>query len=522
MDGVPAEVLECCEEAFLFDLARDDAWLALSIGGGGGEDALAGRAPHRPVPCVRWSTLRVLLRHASLRCRSAADDHEMDNLIVSTLLATKPLTAATVVEARERYVGSSVGTRDLVRMVTRAGALLPHALANVKAVFAVLLRLEKEAAAVAVEEATSRRSHAAAEAAERRYCIAAAHSAEKVIQYERQTHQRAAAGRLPVTTCADHATELARASAARDAAVPPALLSVAVPDVEGTVGATLRKARDDAFSLERVVHATAAAMSSPAWCYEPLTSLSEEYAVRLEERLGSVETSIAALHATARRLRCLRCGRRLLRRLATAGGRRWSPQSCRGGAGVCAAPRRPLASTLDDLRRHMRVPLVQDGACVPHTSTETVVRLLFDSLVALHPSSHGDAVVSFAAFDYLSDYCELFSRYVAPAARARVFTFYAVQRRRRGAEGSTSCAEEEWVMPLEGLHAYLSDLATCDVSATARQSADADDAAVDGGDGSPRPSWDAPLLRSFLLCVMVPRWVSAPQLTGAAAAALAA
>ncbi|KPA76280.1 hypothetical protein ABB37_08012 [Leptomonas pyrrhocoris] len=547
-----SDVLDCCEEAFLFDLAREDVWLFSRDDDGvaASATAKASAAPppsshlssddattHSRVASVRWSTLQVLLRHAARSCAAFSSGHEVDDYVVSTLLAAKPCEAAAAVAARERVVGQLVPTPELVRIVSRAGPLQPSALANVRHVFRALLETETAMAVVVKEARAARLALESAEQSEWADALSAARRSQRLWRYERVLHQQQAAQQHVIATLRNtllwkptHAPspiEL-KATEARASALESEARLRYLNDV---VGGQLRQSRADVQLIQEAVRVTGASLQSSTWCREPMQQSIAAYTARLDGRVASVAAQVAKARASVCRLRRVRAGRRLVAAL-----RRDPP-----------LPQPPLSSpktnhldpslllpsspsvaveTLLQCTPLRRAPL-EGGAAEP--DVEEIAQCLYVSVAVLRSalelheastrpeiSSEATAttamiaaardgpappVVDFPSFDYFAEFCDVYPLGADVETRWGVFSCYAaaVADGRVGAAPPSPSCVTPWFsghrMHYDGFHRFLHDLTRC-------------------ADVSGREDADARSLRSFLTEALLPRWVTAHVFPG--------
>jgi hypothetical protein len=547
------EVLNCCEEAFLFNLAREDIWLYTTTSSGLPGDSITttitsaaptphfshDAAQHRRVAAVEWSTLQVLLRHATRSCAAFRNAHEVDNYVVTTLLDTKPLTASAVVAARERFVGKRVMARDLVRMVCRAGPLQPSPLTALKAVFDALLTIDKAMATMVVEERTARQAILAAETATWRVVVVTAERMGQRRRYARVLQQQQAAQQFVMDAYAASVIDVqGRAATPVDAAVflngsQPTKRTVASNDdarltyLESAVGQPLRESHATVHLLQESLHATRAALQSPSWCRDPLQRSIEDYANRLDSRCALVEAKVTATRDAVDRLCRMRAGRLLRMRWAS----KTSPTAvlprCEGIAGgtSCSCPS-PSTAVAQKTQCFTTFQPLLDMVSGEGEDAEEAAAFLFTSVAglthrlrlrddddtgharkqggaALAGARHADkgrcATIDFPVFDYFAEYCDVYPSSVDVDARWSLFAAYAVPMKHRGdtvgVRGSLRDAPwfDGYGLSADGFCQFVNDLACC-------------------AEGPSSTSSSGRKVSAFIQQLLLPRWLTAPVL----------
>lgn len=542
--GAPTpDVLECCEEAFLFDLAREDVWLynyssdstgdtADSTGwtamdspaGAPGTHFSANEVAQRSrVAAVEWSTLQVLLRHAVPSCATLNNDYEMDSFIVTTLLETEPLSASEVIAARERFVGKRLSTRDLVRMVSRAGPLQPTALDNLKSVFRSLLVLEAALAAVVRAERSARHAIVAGEASACRRFLSTARHTQQLWRYERVLHFQKAAQQRVVDACtATLVTEQpAEMPAVYEMVNAPVYQragdalakdeEVRVTYLEDVVGGQLRQSQADVCLIREALSAISSTLRSPTWCCEPLQRAIGDYAERLDRRVLSVESSVSALKASMSRLCRMRAGRRLRLRMTSSAPSRLQTSSFQTTRHADVFPPSFSSSSPSEAFCEMQKwtasgkPLQREKLDEP--TVAELVSCLFLSMTGFSSEIASTAakdrvqpVVCFPVFDYFAEFCDVYSASADVETRWHLFCCYAMPSDDGGGCGAASRSGHssravQWFnsheMSLGGFSSFLREW-SC------------------GADTGVHVSSDEERLRVFLLKAVLPRWVTAP------------
>lgn len=542
MDIPSSDVLDCCEAAFLFDLAREDVWLynndstahpseeAATSTASSSPFASYDAAQHRRVPSVEWTILRVVLHHALRSCRALGNSHEVDNFIVTTLLDAKPMTASAVVMARERFVGKRLPTPDLVRMVSRAGPLVPHALDHLHEVFQKLLAIEKFMAQVVAEERNARSTLTSAEAFEWGDVASSLRRVRWQGRYTHTLHQQHAAQQLVV----DAYTRNAIVSASRRGVVPPpgenANGASSPPDKRATerastashegdasvtyldtvVGAQLHQTHAQLSLLHEALDAAAVSLQSSTWCRDPMQQAVGRYTDRLDSRVAGIETNMKALRASVHQLCRIRAGRRLVAHV------RHNPSKALKLSVMDVSASAALLSAAAAADVWKVCTRLDDASAVDAPTAEEMALALFSSLAMLMTiaeagdeqaqsaarvvsNDHLPPGLAFLAFDYFAEYCDVYPSSASTDTRWLLFVRYAAPVPAEGSRAKYSgpVRASQWFsshwMSAKNFTRFLTEWASfADVAVNALP--------------------EARGLRAFLFESVVPRWMTAPPL----------
>lgn len=509
------DVLDCCEEAFLFDLACEDVWLCSSdestamdtdLHANCGASSSFEAAQHHRVAAVEWPTVRLLLRHAFENCAGLSSSHAIDNYVVTTLLDVKPLTASAVVAARERLVDRRLPTRDLVRMVSRAGPLIPGALSTLKLLFESLLIVEKAVAAVVVAERRDRHVVRTSEDGAWRSLVARLQRAEREGMYTRVLLQQMTVQQTVLDAFHGSAIEGTRSRLLDTTVVegnaldgrPSAAVAGEVSSLDHVVGAPLRSAQAGLDLLCDAVHSAAHSLSSSSWCREPMQRAVAQYKDRLDTRVGSVTAGVTAARASVATLRRMRAGRRLRSSSDT--------KSCAdvfGGSAVARALFVSLAA-LSDATRCMEddnasLVAATGGSAVRRGSSSASSSSRSSRAAATTSTTTASTFITFPAFDYFAESCDVYRPSASMDVRWGLFARYAdpvVQRRSSGGRDE-ALRTDRWFdshrMSVDGFGGFVEDWTRC---------------ADEDGDAASRGQ----LCSSFMEDCVVPRWATASLL----------
>ncbi|KPI89080.1 hypothetical protein ABL78_1816 [Leptomonas seymouri] len=535
-----SDVLDCCEEAFRFDLARGDMWrYAMEDDGTSTTATTAAASPpppphfcfyesaqHRCVAAVEWSTLQVLLRHATRSCAGLSSSREVNNYIVEALLDEKPLTASAAAAARERIVGKLLPLRDLALVLSRAGPLQASALANVKSVFEILLAIEGAMVGLAKEELSARHALVSSERSAWKDVTSAVRRAQQLWRYERVLQQQQMTQqlvvdahrntRLTVPNPSYSSMEVKSVVASAQAKESAAEDEVCFRHLNGVVGGQLCQSQTEMHLVTNALQAVATALRSPSWCLESMQRAVAAYAGRLDARIASVEEKMAGARASVGRLCRARAGRRLMSQLGSELSQPKAPSFSKRVASDTSASSSP-SETSDEIQMGTKSVKATHEMSAEALSIEEIARGLYISVAGLRSELEGNGArmgtevaeevadtaatgryltppdIDFPSFDYFAEFCDFYPSWTDMDARWSLFARYAAcaTGTRGGAAQRATLSTPPWCRPhrmhYRGFYQFLKGLMRC----------------ADGSAGVPL---DEMRFKIFLTEVLLPRW----------------